>query len=356
MSEYGDRLKVEYDGLRPVYEKFTDELSGLLERWLTDAGIKHLPIERRTKDGNSLLSKVERPEKSQKYLSCRDITDLSGVRIITYIQEDHDKVCDLIEKNLSIDTVNSIEKHKILDENQFGYRSSHYVASYTDGRAAMPESAKFAGLKAEIQVRTLLQHTWAAIDWKLRYKNTFEAPKELRRRLFRISALLELADDEFSGLSQAIDAIRTSYQDKMSVGDLRIDIDNESIEIFVNQNETVRDLMTSAEGFGYNISPFQPGSRNPYLALLQTISIIGVSRIDELERIISDGLVSGNEKLKSVFDEWNTPGKPAKLVIDAANIVRLFVVLASAKGKAKAALSNIPFGPELQRALTHVVG
>lgn len=356
MSEYGDRLKTEYDDLRPVYEQFTGNLSALLEQWLTDANIEHLPVESRTKDIISFTNKVESPEKSQKYSSCKEVTDLSGVRIITYIQEDRDKICNLIEKNLCIDAENSAVKDKILDANQFGYRSTHYVVSYTDGRSALPESAKFAGLKAEIQVRTLLQHTWAAIDWKLRYKNTFEAPKELRRRLFRISALLELADDEFSGLSQAIDDIRIYYQDKMSGGDLDVDINNESIEIFVTQNETVNLLLKKAEELGYSIAPFHPESRNPYFSLLQTASIVEVVRIDELQKIIHDGEEPVNKKLKQVFDEWKTPGKPGKLVIDAANMVRLFIIISTSKSKAKLALSNIPFGPELQRALKHVVG
>lgn len=299
---------------------------------------------------------MERPDKAQKYASCGDITDLSGIRVISYIQEDRDKICELIKSNLEIDIANSIEKDDLLDADQFGYRSAHYVVSYTAARCSLPESAKYAGLKAEIQVRTLLQHTWAAMDWKLRYKNAFEAPKELRRRLFRISALLELADDEFSGLSRAIDSIRSSYQDKISEGDLRIDINNESIEIFVTQNATVAALIKKAEACGYSIAPFHPSSRNPYHTLLKTIDVLGVARIEDLRDIIKSGLEDGEDKLESVFKFWNTPGKPAKLVTDAANIVRIFIVLHARKGKAKEVFEKIPFGPELQRALKHVTG
>lgn len=356
LSEYGERLRAEYETLYPKYEQFTKDLSSLLERLLTDEGIEHLPIESRTKDRDSFITKVERPDKLQKYNACDDITDLTGVRVISYLQEDRDKICEMIERNFAVDAVNSVEKDALLDADQFGYRSTHYVVSYTAERASLPEFHNFQDIKAEIQVRTLLQHTWAAIDWKLRYKNTFEAPKEVRRRLYRISALLELADDEFSGLSGDIDRIRKSYQEKMLDGDLRIDIDNESIELFVKTNDVVRSIIAAAELSGYTIAPFPPSSRNPYYQLLQTLATSEVWRIEQLNDLLQKTLASDDKTLKAVFDAWNTPGKPAKLVTDFASLVRISTVLAISREKARNVLRDFPFGPELQRAIHQVVG
>jgi putative GTP pyrophosphokinase len=66
----------------------------------------------------------------------------------------------------------------------------------------LPGWAKYKGLKAEFQVRTILQHAWDAISHKLDYKPESPMPRQNRRRLARLAGLLELADDEFSNLKK----------------------------------------------------------------------------------------------------------------------------------------------------------
>ena len=68
--------------------------------------------------------------------------------------------------------------------------------------AHFTEWKKFSGIKFEIQIRTVLQHAWSAISHKLEYKTVNDVPKKMRRQLFRISALLEIGDQEFSSLRQ----------------------------------------------------------------------------------------------------------------------------------------------------------
>jgi hypothetical protein len=51
---------------------------------------------------------------------------------------------------------------------------------------------------SEIQVRTLAQHIWAAGSHKLQYKREASVPPPLRRAIYRVSALLETVDLEFS--------------------------------------------------------------------------------------------------------------------------------------------------------------
>lgn len=60
--------------------------------------------------------------------------------------------------------------------------------------------AGLGDLKAEIQVRTLAQHIWAAASHKLQYKHEANVPPPLRRSIHRVSALLETVDLEFERL------------------------------------------------------------------------------------------------------------------------------------------------------------
>lgn len=355
MTEYGKRLLDEYRATRPLYEQFTTDISKVVTTLLHDSGIEHLPLEERTKTEESFFEKVERPDKAQKYTSCGDITDLSGIRIIAYLQEDRDKICNIIERTFQVDFGNSTKKEEILNADQFGYGSTHYVISYTSQRLDLPEFQKFTNLKAEVQVRTLLQHTWAAIDWKLRYKTEFDVPKELKRKLYRISALLEVADDNFSELANGVKILREEYRSKLETGSFDIDMNRESIELFVSEDNTIGDIRYLAEGSSYSISPPAPNSRNPYNTLLMTLSELGITHIGKLKDILNTFLSSGGVALKSTFSAWSSAGKPPKLVIDVSGLIRLCVIVTVSKAEAKAVLDHYPFGPELQKAVLLVI-
>ena len=56
---------------------------------------------------------------------------------------------------------------------------------------------KFSNLNAEIQIRTVLQHSWASISHELEYKKITKSRSILQRKLFRLASLIELADEEF---------------------------------------------------------------------------------------------------------------------------------------------------------------
>jgi hypothetical protein len=65
-------------------------------------------------------------------------------------------------------------------------------------------------LEAEIQVRTLAQHMWAAASHKLQYKQEEAVPAEIRRAVHRVSALLETVDLEFERVLAERDAYRST--------------------------------------------------------------------------------------------------------------------------------------------------
>ena len=278
--------------MRPTYEGFTNSLSQLLTDLISSQGIETIPVEGRTKALNSLDHKIRREEKSGKYSQLDDITDLCGIRLIAYLKEDCRKISDIIESNFIIDESNSIVKGGEDDEDKFGYNSRHYVVSLNAARTNLPEFKRFRGLKAEIQIRTVLQHAWAAIDWRFRYKREKEAPKELRRRLYRISALLDAADDEFSYVSEKLNTIRESYAERMRRGDLNIPVNFESLSRYFETSTTIGKIVEEAEKAGINIAPetFEGFSR------LQRVSEKdGLAQISDLD-----------SKLRKLLPDANT--------------------------------------------------
>jgi ppGpp synthetase/RelA/SpoT-type nucleotidyltranferase len=53
------------------------------------------------------------------------------------------------------------------------------------------------GLKAEVQVRTLLEHSWADFNHDMSYKGAFKIPAKWERELAGLAASLESADSTF---------------------------------------------------------------------------------------------------------------------------------------------------------------
>jgi len=307
-------------------------------------------MEWRTKTADSFSEKIARPDKAQKYSHISDVTDISGVRVICYTSEDVDKVCKILSDHFVIDEPNSANREDIIDPDRFGYLSFHYVLLYTRDRLKLHEFKRFADMKVELQVRTILQHTWAAIDWKLRYKSGQEVPRALKRRLYRISALLEAADEDFSAIGNEIDQIRKSYKHSVKRDNYDIAIDKESLEIFVRNSRAVRDLERSAIKSGFSITPPPPNSRNPFLSLMLTVRACNIYRLDELESAINDKNFN-EERLKLVYDLWHTSLMPTKLVLDLGGIMRLLLIMKSEKNYGRDILAAHPFGPSLQQAV-----
>lgn len=114
----------QFEDTNQLYSNFGVKCKGILIELLEDRGISVHHISTRTKTKNSLFKKIN--SKEDNYNTLSDITDICGIRIITYLESDVNKVAELIEKEFHIDTENSIDKRK-LKSDQFGYRSLHYV-------------------------------------------------------------------------------------------------------------------------------------------------------------------------------------------------------------------------------------
>src|SRR5580698_7208334 len=170
-----------YRERRPQYEAFAHKVKMLLEELLAEANIDVVQVEARTKTVESFTAKLaRRPGKYSEPLN--NMLDLVGIRVIGYYLSDVARIGSLIESAFEVDPGNSWKQETRSDADRFGYASDHYVASCVQARERLPEWSAYSDLRAEIQVRTVLQHAWAAIDHKLAYKRDSDVPIELRRQ------------------------------------------------------------------------------------------------------------------------------------------------------------------------------
>jgi ppGpp synthetase/RelA/SpoT-type nucleotidyltranferase len=302
-EEWGDKYRAHWR----LYDAFSERLRSLLEELLKAAGIVAVQVDARAKDVESFIDKLEKkPGRYENPLV--DITDLAGVRVIVYYASDVERVDALIEREFLIDADNSWKRTPTADPDRFGYRSDHYVVSCSESRSRLGEWSPYQDLKAEIQVRTVLQHAWAAIDHRLSYKRSSEIPTELKRQLFRISALLEVADDQFESVRIAAGHLSTSYEQSVSAGKLTVPVDRASVEIYVDHSPQTQYWTNVASSVGFRMEPGPrhtdseiDDDRRGIGALTRASQSSGFTDLDELDRFLHGAQVWGENALSTVI-------------------------------------------------------
>ena len=198
LDAHGEMLLQQYRELRPTLQKLSDEAYDLLSHALREQGIYITAMEHRVKTEKSLTGKLEL--KGAKYKSIDDITDLVGLRVITFYTDEVDKVATIAKRVFDIDWKESVDKRKLHQLDSFGYNSLHFICRLHSG-----------GPRFELQMRTALQHVWSTIEHDTGYKGDVKIPREYKRQFSRLAGMMELIDDEFSRLRMVL----TDYRRQM---------------------------------------------------------------------------------------------------------------------------------------------
>ena len=197
----------EYREALPTLERMQAEVLNTLRKALERNGLVVTAVETRIKTVESLAGKLAL--KGGKYATLSDITDILGARIITFYTDDVDRIASIAEQLFEIDWNNSVDKRRLHQLDSFGYNSLHYICRLPG-----------YDMRFELQLRTTLQHAWAAINHDTGYKSGIEIPREYMRRINRLAGLLEMADDEFSRIRTEITDYRRRVQSLVQNGKL----------------------------------------------------------------------------------------------------------------------------------------
>ena len=175
--------------IQPVVESFLKDNLPLLEI---------LPqITSRIKDPISLYKKLIKKE-----IKYEDTHDILGFRIICHFPSEVDKVNQFIENNFIVEHFE--KKSDKLKYDQLGYTSDHFEVRIKSELQQFSEIQQYSPLIFELQVRTLCQHTWADIEHALLYKQDMPLEEALKRRVFRLTSLLEICDQEFETVNNKL--------------------------------------------------------------------------------------------------------------------------------------------------------
>jgi ppGpp synthetase/RelA/SpoT-type nucleotidyltranferase len=245
----------------------------MLNQTLAQQSIALNSIEHRVKTIDSLAGKLER--KGEKYRSLQDITDLIGLRIVTFYTDDVDKVAAIVSQLFDVDWSNSVDKRKLHDFNSFGYNSLHYICQLHEG-----------SIPFEIQIRTALQHTWSAIEHDIGYKGAVKLPPQYKRQFSRLAGMLELADDEFSRLRTTMTEYRRQIQTLVKSGNLNeVTLSTDSFRSYLELHPFERLNQRIA---AVNQAELFPASLMPFLPVLEHFGMESLVEVQAMVDELSD--------------------------------------------------------------------
>jgi putative GTP pyrophosphokinase len=285
-----------------TWEDFTARIERLIQDLLVDHQIDVVRLESRTKTVESFVGKLRRKE--SKYPKPLDqVTDLAGVRVVTYYIGDVDRVVECLLDEFKVIPEHSRGTITESDPDRFGYQSTQYVVRLAPKRAALPEWEQFGDRCVEIQVRTALQHAWAAIDHKLDYKAEREVPRHLKRRLSRLSALLEIADEAFASLRDATEDLDAEYASEVAKGHLELELNTASLDAYLTANDYIEIFTQLALSAGWSDAGErdQSSEEGDKRDLLFAAELTGLSTVKELDAVLREARQTWGETALSAI-------------------------------------------------------
>ncbi|AZB09969.1 (p)ppGpp synthetase [Chryseobacterium sp. G0162] len=256
-------IEKHYSENKSQYENLADNIKQALKTFFGENNISFHSISSRIKELESYIEKIDRKGYENPI---EQIEDFCGVRIICYYPLDLDKIATII--NDEFEVIESIDKSANMEADRFGYRSNHYIVKIKKDWLKAPNYRGLEHLKAEIQVRTILMHSWADIEHKLAYKKQDDIPKEFRRKLYQLSALLEIADAQFQELKNNKENFKSSLIKSDKEGsdffDIKSDLNLDSLQAYLDFNFPDRKKIDTSD-------------------LLEELKKLGIS-LEEIER------------------------------------------------------------------------
>ena len=287
ISQSHKEIVEEYSASRGSYEGCLDYVENTVESIIKSQSINVHEIIGRVKTVESLQGKVKR----KNYSNLAEITDLCGIRIITYFSDDVDRIAELISQEFEVDVENTIDKRKSEDPTKFGYVSLHYVVSLKEENSSSILYRKFENIKLEIQIRTVMQHAWAEIEHDLGYKSKEDIPDQYRRQFSRLAGLIELADENFLQLKNNINNYEKEVREKLPTSKEELPIDSSTLMTYVTKDPNYIKLLDESKPLDV---PIDFNINSSYLStVVQRAKRLGLKTIGDIDELL--------EKYKDIF-------------------------------------------------------
>lgn len=278
---HGEMLMEQYHERIHIYERLSHLADEALHNALDVQHVKVTALEHRIKTEASLAGKLEL--KGAKYHTLDDVTDIVGLRVVTFYSADVDKVAAIVNETFSVDSSHSVDKRKQHRLDSFGYNSLHYICRLPKTVVDDPGMPLLNKLPFEIQMRTALQHVWSTLNHDTGYKGDVKIPHEYLRQFNRLAGMMELMDEEFSRLRNALADYRRQMLALEASGQLDdVDLNIDTFRHFLEAHPFDRLNQRIA---AINQAELYPVPMIPFLRVLQNL---GMETLGDVNRLVED--------------------------------------------------------------------
>jgi ppGpp synthetase/RelA/SpoT-type nucleotidyltranferase len=180
-------------------------IQAAIEARLRDDGLNYHLVKGRVKSAESVRGKLSKtaPDGALKYPGgLDDLDDILGVRVITYIEPDVANVVTALAGQFRV-LETTDKKAQQVSLGVLGYAAHHLILEVCADKTPVG-CAGCIGQRFEVQVKTVLQHAWAEFEHDIRYKAVGAIPPAIDRAFTLASGLIELADNEFVKIHDAV--------------------------------------------------------------------------------------------------------------------------------------------------------
>lgn len=157
-----------------AYAAFASTIAAILTASISAEGnvLRLQQVKARAKEPASLRVKLQKRGLESTGALEEQIKDLAGCRVIFYTDSDVNRFfrSGLVGENFEVLEVKVHYPRREVDDAAELYTSNHYVVALRPERLALPEYARFAGMRCEIQIQTILHHAWAEMAHDTIYK------------------------------------------------------------------------------------------------------------------------------------------------------------------------------------------
>jgi ppGpp synthetase/RelA/SpoT-type nucleotidyltranferase len=194
-----DELSIGYVEKLSLYQEYSARIRNLVQDL----------VEREDIEICSIDGWAKAPAEFVKSLDSHYVEDISGldaipdlvtVRVLLRFPEDVCTAEEIIRAEFSANLELSVPSSGLDDPFRFGYPAVYYILSLSESRSSLREWKKYAGLSFRLELRTILQEAWATISPRVNLSVGSISEKTLKRKLVRLAALLEEADEGFLSL------------------------------------------------------------------------------------------------------------------------------------------------------------